>query len=187
MDERPDEELVLEARRGRKEAFAELVRRHQKKVYGLAYRMAGNHADADDLAQEVFLTAYRSLNGFRGKSGFYTWVYRIAVNLSLNYLKKKGREAHDTLGGEAVGGNTAFASPEQSSAANELGAAVGEAVRSLPPAYKSTFLLVASEGLSHAQAARLLGCSENTVSWRMHRARKMLQARLQPYVKSDAI
>jgi RNA polymerase sigma-70 factor (ECF subfamily) len=187
MDERPDEELVLEARRGRKEAFAELVRRHQRKIYGLAYRMAGNHADADDLAQEVFLTAYRSLDGFKGRSGFYTWLYRIAVNLSLNYLKKKGREAHETLEGEAGGENAAFASPERSSAASELGAAVGEAVRSLPPAYKSAFLLVASEGLSHAEAARLLGCSENTVSWRMYRARKMLQARLQPYIKGDAI
>lgn len=92
MDERQDDLLVEEARRGSREAFAELVRRHERRVYGLVFRMVRNHSDADDLAQEVFLTAFRSIASFRRGSSFYTWLYRIAVNMSLTFLKKRSRE-----------------------------------------------------------------------------------------------
>ena len=84
--------LVEEARRGGREAFAELVRRHERRVHGVVLRMAGNRSDADDLAQEVFLTAWKAIGSFRSGSSFYTWLYRIAVNTSLTFLKKKGRE-----------------------------------------------------------------------------------------------
>ena len=187
MDERPEDRLVDEARRGGRDAFAELVRRHERRVYGVCYRMAGDHADADDLAQEVFLTAWRAIGSFRRGSSFYTWIYRIAVNASLTHLKKKGREktraAFDENAAVSVPVPGAPSSPEGSSALNELKGRVDEAVGSLPARFRASFVLVAGEGLSHRDAARVLGCSENTVAWRMHKARKLLRARLRPFLE----
>jgi RNA polymerase sigma-70 factor, ECF subfamily len=185
MDDRPDELLVEDVRRGRTEAFSELARRHQQRVYRLVYGMTRSHSDADDLSQEVFMTAFRSISGFNGRSSFYTWLYRIAVNRTLNFLRgrgpEKGRaEFRENLPcGEAM---AADASPEGRSIRAELQSRLAEAVDSLPLLYKASFLLVVDQGLSHAEAAKVLGCSENTVSWRMHKARKMLQARLRPHM-----
>ena len=186
MDERPEDDLVEDARRGSREAFAGLVRLHERRVYGLVFRMAGNHSDADDLAQEVFLTAWRSIASFRRGSSFYTWLYRIAVNTSLTFLRKRSREKdrvefNENLAGSAAAGG-ASVSPEGRSALRELEGRMDKAVASLPEHFRAAFHLVASQGLSHAEAARVLGCSENTVSWRMHKARKLLQALLKPYL-----
>jgi RNA polymerase sigma-70 factor (ECF subfamily) len=186
MDERPDGLLVEEARQGSREAFAELVRRHERRVYGLVFRMVRNHSDADDLAQEVFLTAFRSIASFRRGSSFYTWIYRIAVNVSLTFLKKRSREKdraefREDLAGRGPGGDRA-PSPEARSVLNELGSKIEEAVDALPVRFRASFVLVAGQGLSHAEAAQVLGCSENTVSWRMHKARKLLRVRLESYL-----
>jgi RNA polymerase sigma-70 factor (ECF subfamily) len=186
MDERPDDVLVEEVRQGNREAFSELARRHQQRIYGLIYGMTRNRSDADDLCQEVFLMAFRSIPGFHGRSSFSTWVYRIAVNASLNFLKKRGREKERTVFydnlPERDGRRTAVSSPEMSAVRNELQDRIEDAVGSLPPLFKASFLLVEGQGLSHADAARALGCSENTISWRMHKARKMLRARLKPFL-----
>ncbi len=183
MDERSENDLVDEARRGSREAFAELVRRHERRVYGLVFRMAGNHADADDLAQEVFLSAWSSMASFRRGSSFYTWLYRIAVNLSLTFLKKKNREKDRAeFREDLTGAGAASSSPEGRSALNELKGRVDEALESLPGRFRASFVLVVGQGLSHAEAAKVLGCSENTVSWRMYKARKLLQARLKPFL-----
>jgi RNA polymerase sigma-70 factor (ECF subfamily) len=187
MDERPEESLVEEAQRGGREAFAELVRRHERRIYGVVYRMSGNPSDADDLAQEVFLTAWRAIGSFRRGSSFYTWLYRIAVNLSLTFLRKKAREkdraAFDENLAVAIPGRGAPSSPEGSSALSEIKVRVDEAVGALPAHFRASFVLVAGEGLSHRDAARVLGCSENTVAWRMHKARKLLRARLKPFLE----
>ena len=184
MDERPDEVLVDDARRGRTEAFSELARRHRERIFRLVYGMTRNRSDADDLSQEVFMTAFRSISGFGGKSSFYTWLYRIAVNRTLNFLRERGPEKVRVEFDEntASGGAPAESSPEARSIDGELRSRLAEAVDALPPHFKASFLLVVDQGLSHAEAARALGCSENTVSWRMHKARKLLQARLKPYV-----
>lgn len=186
MDERPDGLLVGEARRGDREAFAELVHRHERRVYGLVFRMVRDHSDADDLAQEVFLTAFKSIAAFRQRASFSTWVYRIAVNLSLTFLKRKRREKGRAEFREdlVVGGTERglSVSPEDRSTMNELQSRIDEAVDALPDHFRASFLLVAAEGLSHADAAEVLGCSENTVSWRMHKARKLLRARLSPFL-----
>jgi RNA polymerase sigma-70 factor (ECF subfamily) len=180
----PDEGLVEQAKQGDLEAYSELVRRYRERIYKTIYRFTRNHGDTDDLAQDTFLQAYREIGRFREKSGFYTWLYRIAVNLSLNFLKRTKREmgrlAFDERFMEqkqAVG-----FSPETSSLNRELQDCLDEAVAALPLAYKTSFILVVYEGMSHRQAARILGCSENTISWRIHKARKMLQARLRPVV-----
>jgi len=187
MDERPEASLVADARRGGREAFAELVRRHERRVCGIALRLAGNAADADDLAQEVFLTAWKAVGSFRSGSSFYTWLYRIAVNTSLSFLKRKGRERNrapfDENRNAAVPGSDAAPGPEDRSALNELTARIDEAIAALPAHFRASFALVVDQGLSHADAARVLGCSENTVSWRMHKARKLLQARIKPFLE----
>jgi RNA polymerase sigma-70 factor, ECF subfamily len=186
MDERPEDDLVEDARRGSREAFAGLVRLHERRVYGLVFRMAGNRSDADDLAQEVFLSAWKSIASFRRGSSFYTWLYRIAVNTSLTFLRKRSREKdraefHENMAGVDTG-RDAFSSPEGSSSRSELRARMDEAIASLPVHFRASFVLVVDQGLSHAEAAGILGCSENTVSWRMHKARKILQSRLKPYL-----
>ena len=185
MDERPDDLLVEEARRGGREAFAELVRRHERRVYGLVFRMVRDRADADDLAQEVFLTAFKSIASFRRGAAFTTWIYRIAVNQSLTFLKKRRREKdragfREDLSVDGPGRDEGF-SPEARSALKELRGRISEAVDALPDHFRASFVLVAGQGLSHAEAAEVLGCSENTVSWRMHKARKLLRSRLGPY------
>lgn len=181
-----DDVLVGKAQAGDVEAFTELVGRVQEKVYHTILGMTRNQEDAGDLAQETFMVAYRSLPSFKRQSGFYTWIYRIAVNLTLNFLKKKGKEKGtesfedkaavlDRVGYEA-------ASPEGDSLSRELKDRIDEAIASLGLPYRAAFNLVVTQGISHGKAAEILGCSENTVSWRMHKARKMLQAKLGPYL-----
>lgn len=185
MDGSGDDTLVERARHGNGEAFAELARRHRERIYALMIRMTRNHCDADDLTQEAFLTAYRGLGSFNGRSSFYTWLYRIAVNLSLNHLKKRGRDKGSVSFDERLfGGNeprSPGSSPEETSVRVELGERLERAIDGLPDLFKATFLLVTRQGLSHAEAAAVLGCTEKTISWRMHKARKKLRASLAPF------
>jgi RNA polymerase sigma-70 factor (ECF subfamily) len=186
MDETADDVLVERAQTGDVDAFAELAGRLQERIYRTILGMTRSPEDTDDLTQDTFMTAYRSLGSFRRKSSFYTWVYRIAVNLTLNHLKKKGREKGTAPfeDGDAVLDRRGYAamSPEGGSLHRELKDKIEDAISRLRPAYQAAFNLVVFQGLSHGAAAEVLGCSENTVSWRMHKARKMLQASLQPYL-----
>jgi RNA polymerase sigma-70 factor (ECF subfamily) len=185
MDGLSEEALVRQAQAGEEAAFAELARRHQQRVYATIFGLVRNHADADDLAQDTFLSAYRSIGGFRGGSSFYTWIYRIAVNLTMNHIKKRSREK----GRSELLENTppsaqaqAVASPELRSQTDEISDKIAEALGGLPLPFRTAFQLVVNQGMSHGRAAGILGCSENTVSWRMHKARKMLQAKLKPFL-----
>lgn len=188
MDGLSEDNLIERSLAGQVEAYAELVRRFQERIYRTIYGMTRNHDDADDLAQETFLSAFRSLRSFRRKSSFFTWVYRIAVNMTLNFLKKKSREKgrEDFAEDAPVHDRAEYAalSPEGDSLQKELRERIDEAVAGLPLPYRSAFALVVFQGLSHGRAADILGCSENTVSWRMHKARKMLQERLKTYLSS---
>jgi RNA polymerase sigma-70 factor (ECF subfamily) len=178
-----DEALVEQAKKGDLDAYAEVVRRYRERLYHTIYRFTRSHSDTDDLVQDTFLRAFQELGRFRRKSAFYTWIYRIAVNLSLNFLKKRkrdlGREEYDDCRPE--GKHPAASSPEFASMNLELSDKVNEAVEALPLPYRSSFILVAIQGMSHAEAAGVLNCAENTISWRMHKARKMLRTRLRPY------
>ena len=186
IDRLSEDVLVERSAAGQVDAYAELVRRFQERIYRTVYGMTRNHDDADDLTQETFMSAFKSLKGFRRRSNFYTWVYRIAVNLTLNFLKKKGREKgrENFEDNASVLDRTEYAarSPEGDSLKKELRDKIDEAVEMLPLTYRSAFNLVVFQGLSHGRAAEILGCSENTVSWRMHKARKMLQERLKTYL-----
>jgi RNA polymerase sigma-70 factor (ECF subfamily) len=148
--------------------------------------MTRNHEDADDLTQDTFMYAYKALGHFKEQSSFYTWVYRIAVNLTLNHLKKKGREKgrEDFEDNAAVLEKEEYAalSPEGDSLKREFREKLEQAIESLAPAYKAAFTLVVLQEMSHGRAAEILGVSENTVSWRMFKARKMLQDKMNPYL-----
>jgi RNA polymerase sigma-70 factor (ECF subfamily) len=185
IEELGDERLVELAKKGDLDAFAELARRLQEKVYHTIFGMTRNHQDAADLTQETFMYAYKALDGFKQKSSFYTWIYRIAVNLTLNHFKKKNREKgrEDFEDDASVFDKAAYTdlSPEGDSLRKELREKLEKAIASLPLAYQAAFNLVVFQGMSHGQAAEILGCSENTISWRMHKARKLLQDRLKPY------
>lgn len=186
MDEFPDDSLVGLAKEGSLDAFTELVHRYQGKIYQTIFQLTKNRLDTDDLAQETFMKAFKSLREFKQKSSFYTWLYRIAVNLTLNFLKKrhkeKGRESYTENYSPSGADGFPASSPENYSLKKELGEKLKEAIESLPLVYKAAFILVSHQGMSHSQAAEVLRCSENTVSWRMYKARKILQERLRPYI-----
>lgn len=194
MEELSEDRLIGMAKTGDVEAFSELVRRHQAKVYRMILSLTRNTLDADDLTQEAFLQAFKSLRGFKQKAGFYTWLYRIAVNLTLNFLKKTGTERTKRAGlnmeiqtaSSSPNGPNEPAPPEIRSLRRELRDRLQDAVAALPRGYRLAFVLVEFQGLSHRQASLVLRCSENTVSWRMHRARRMLQSSIKPYLEGGA-
>ncbi len=184
MSDERDGALVEAARRGDRAAFAELVRRSRERVYGMIVGLTRNRQDAEDLLQDAYLKAFRALGGFRGDADFATWVYRIGLNLTLNHLKRRGRERKRTEYHENLApADCAAGSPEEASGAAELEAGIGAAVAGLPPLFRDAFVLVVERGMSHADAARVLGCSENTVAWRMHKTRKLLRTRLRPFLE----
>jgi RNA polymerase sigma-70 factor (ECF subfamily) len=187
MEVLSDDQLVVHARKGDVDAFTELARRHHEKVFQTILWMTKNRQDADDLCQEAFLHAYKHLKKFKQKSSFYTWMYRIAVNLTLNFLKKRMREKKRSAKPveDCIQEGGVFPdrfSPEKSSLRKELRQKLKQAIDSLPDPYKMSFVLVVIQGMSHSQASEVLGCSESTISWRMFKARKLLQNKLLPYL-----
>ena len=189
MEETGEEVLVRAAQKGDRRAFMELARRHQEKIYYAILGLTRSRTDADDLAQETFMAAFRSLKKFKMKSSFYTWTYKIAINLTLNHLKRlkreKGRRVLDEGQGLGCQPTSECLSPEGNSLKDELVEKIKTGIDSLPFIYRAAFNLVVTQGLSHGEAAKILGCSEKTVSWRMHKARKMLRAMLNPLLRED--
>lgn len=187
MDDLSEAQLLRLATQKDVEAFTELARRYQGRIYNLILGMTKNPCDADDLAQETFLLAYKSIKRFKQDSNFYTWLYRIAVNRVLNYFTKSKREKRkiesvvSDMSREKPSPKT-VSNPEKSSLREELRNRIDAAIHSLPAPYKAAFFLVEYEEMSHKKAAYVLKCSENTVSWRMHKARKILQSKLSPYI-----
>jgi RNA polymerase sigma-70 factor (ECF subfamily) len=167
-----DADLVLKSQNGDPAAFEELVRNHQHMVHSLTYRMTGSLADAEDLAQETFLRAYEQIGAFRSQSKFSTWLYRIAVNTCLNWRQSEARrlqlQAHvaEELSVRQAGGENSSAD-----GSNEVQAALLK----LPAKQRAAIVLTIYDGLSHAEAAQVLHCSETTVSWRMFAAKRKLK------------
>jgi len=188
MDDLSEDHLVRLSKQGDVEAFMALALRYQERVYNTILGLTKNHLDADDLSQETFMKAFQSLKGFKHDSSFYTWMYKIAVNLTLNFLKKSGRERKKTDSlmfncEQKLNPAKNISSPEDFSLKLELRTKLKQAIDNLPPAYRIAFFLVELEGMLHKEAATVLNCSENTISWRLHKARKMLQGKLRPYLE----
>lgn len=173
MDE--DRTLVEKAQGGDKTAFGELVRKHQRRVYATALQMTGDHGEADDIAQDAFLRAFMAIDRFDGRSEFHTWLYRIVVNLTINHLKRRGKTRPTVETDPRVVGASGDDDPATALEKRRFYARLVEALDALPETLKATVVLVSLQGLSHRIVAEILGCSEGTVSWRIHEARKLLR------------
>ncbi len=174
--EADDDTLVQASRAGNREAFDVLVQRHQRLVYQICYRFAGAHEDASDLAQDVFVRAYRGLSGFKGSAAFSTWLYRIAVNVCLN------RAAVHTTARVPLDDSQADVGIEAADATllrAERAAEVRAAVAQLPPRQRATLILRVYHELPHAQVAAILGTSVGTAKGNLFHALANLKKRLE--------
>jgi RNA polymerase sigma-70 factor (ECF subfamily) len=181
MSQRTDRELVESARAGDGEAFGIFVRRHQKRVYRLALHLVRDSAEAEDVTQETFVRAYGALDRFDGRSEPFTWMYRIAVNLSLNSIRARKPSHRSTPADDPriesllIERRNSMGSPAAASADKQLALALLDGVDQLSDVLRTTLILVLIDGVSHADASRTLGCSEGTVAWRIHEARRKLR------------
>jgi len=174
-----DEELqwVLQSQKGDPTAFELLIRKHQRMVHSLTYRMTGSLADAEDLAQESFIRAYSQIGSYRGGAKFSTWLYRIAVNVCLNWRQREARRTELNTDWARSG---ALEASHQADNGEASRARVQAALMKLPVKQRAAIILTTYDGLNHAEAAQALGCSETTVSWRVFAARRKLKRWLEP-------
>jgi len=184
MPHQTDRELVDAARGGDADAFGALVRRHQRRIFRLTAHLLRSPSEAEDVTQETFVRAYGALARFDGRSEPFTWIYRIAVNLSLNAIRaRKTQRTSSPSDDPHVEGLIAdmrggLASPADQTADRQLALALLDGLNELSDTLRTTLILVGIDGLSHAQAAEVLGCPEGTVAWRVHEARRKLRAYL---------
>lgn len=186
-----DSILVQRAQAGDFDAYDELVRRYQDRVYSTIYHMTANHEDAVDLAQETFIKGFQALKYFKGDSTFYTWVYRIAVNKTINFIKARKNKPHLSLNDldlnaennpelvSLVSDNT----PRRDAGLSELQEKLNEAMLKLSPAHRLVVTLHDVQGLAHEEIASIMDCNVGTVRSRLFYARQQLQALLSDYLK----
>jgi RNA polymerase sigma-70 factor, ECF subfamily len=175
-----DWELVDRAKNGDAGAFGEIVLRYQARIHRLAMHLVRNTAEAEDVAQETFIRAYRALPRFDGRSEPYTWLYRIAVNLSLNALRsRKARrttnQADDPRLEALVIETPSPVDVPSDAAQRQLYAALAQGIDQLSDTLRTTLVLVCVDGRSHEEASAILGAPEGTIAWRVHEARRKLR------------
>jgi RNA polymerase sigma-70 factor, ECF subfamily len=179
-----DEELVASARQGDRRAFEELVERHKRRAYYIAFDFTRDREDAKDLSQEAFLKAFTNLKNFDGRSTFYTWFYRILVNLCLDYKRRQKRAPantfDETLESQMEPSHEPVKprSPDQQVLARQISHRVGEALEALPARQRTAFVLKNHQGLSIKEIAELMQTAEGTVKVHLHRAVTALRERL---------
>lgn len=189
--ETDEADLVARARKGDLAAYDDLVRRYQERIYATVYHMTSNHEDANDLAQEAFIKAFNALKSFKGGSSFYTWVYRIAVNKTINFLKQrkhKNQMSLDDLDFNAEHDPDLMAliserTPRREVSLAELQEKLNEAMQKLSDSHRLAVTLHDIQGLSHEEIAEIMGCNIGTVRSRLFYARQQLQALLSDYLK----
>ncbi len=192
--ERTEALLIDHLREGDETALAPLIGKYKRMVHRLAMQITRNHEDANDVMQETFIKVYHSIHTFRQEAAFETWVYRIAVNESLNFVKRRKRrresplvtteesEFHPDVRQKAEIANDPQLQAEQA----ELRHWVTKAVNSLSLKHRIVVILHELEGLTHPEIASILNCSEGTVRSRLHYARKQLRTLLKPYVDANS-
>ena len=181
----PELELVKRCQKGDSEAFDELVTRYRTGIFGMIYNMVHNEQDAWDLAQDSFLKAWKSIGRFRGQSSFYTWIYRIVTNVTIDWLRKKQVKGSGTEFDDAVqlkeidpASRTvpkADALPYQQMERQEIRARIDAAIQQLSPEHRAVILMKETEDMQYHEIAEALGCSIGTVMSRLFYARKKLQ------------
>jgi RNA polymerase sigma-70 factor (ECF subfamily) len=173
------------------QVFNELVERHHKQAYNVAYRMAGNHADAEDLVQDTFLKAYRFFSSYKRELPFENWLYRIMSNVFVDLLRRRPKvyiRSLDEPIRQEEGETTleipdASDGPEDLALSGELGAEMQNALNTLQSDFRMTVILSDIEGLSYEEISEVMRCSIGTVRSRLHRGRKLLRERLKPYLE----
>jgi RNA polymerase sigma-70 factor (ECF subfamily) len=187
-----DQQLVARTQAGDPAAFDQLVVKYTPRLYGLVYNMTSNHEDTNDLLQDVFAKAYKAIRGFRGKSSFYTWIHSIAVNMTLNFLKKRGRRYHLSLDDvDASIQNdkeflelTATSSPVREADLAELQRRLNEAMMKLSDEHRAVVTMFHVQGMPHAEISKILKVSEGTVRSRLFYANRQLQNYLDEFRKN---
>ncbi len=191
----PDDlSLVRRSQAGDQSAYEELVRRYQRQIYGVIYNMTSHHEDANDLTQDAFVKAWQALKSFKGDSSFFTWLYRIAINRTLNHLKQRkfrdGKHAMslNDLDTEAEHHPDLVAlvsdkTPRRDVALEELKEKLNAALQRLSENHRIVVTLHDIQGLPHDEIARILDCNTATVRTRLFYARQQLQGILSDYLK----
>lgn len=185
-------ELVRNARRGDLKAYDELVKRYQERIYATIYHMTSNHEDANDLAQDSFLKAFQALNSFKGGSSFYTWLYRIAVNKTINFLKQRKKRQHLSLNDLDFNAEhdpdlmalISEKTPFRDAGLSELQKTLNAALLKLSEPHRLVVVLHDVQGLSHEEIGEIVGCNIGTVRSRLFYARQQLQGYLSEYTNS---
>jgi len=183
LSRKQDDELIARTQAGDAAAFDELIVKYSTRLYGLVYNMTSNHEDTNDLLQDIWSKAYRSITGFRGKSSFYTWMHSIGVNMTINFLKKRGRRFHLSL--DDIDANiqndkefielTASSSPVRDADLGELQKRLNESMQKLSHDHRAVVTMFDIQGMPHAEIAKILGISEGTVRSRLFYAHRQLQ------------
>jgi len=184
----PDTQLIARAQRGDEEAFTALFEAHKRRVYSLCLRMTGNVAEAEDLTQEAFLQLFRKISTFRGESAFSTWLHRLAVNVVLMHLRKKGLSQislDETENSQGDPIKRDYGGDDRRLVGSVDRIALTRAIGELPPGYRSVFILHDVEGYEHNEIAEIMNCSVGNSKSQLHKARLKLrewfqQHQLQP-------
>jgi RNA polymerase sigma factor (sigma-70 family) len=186
-----EDELVRNARQGDLAAYDELVKRYQQRIYATIYHMTSNHEDANDLAQESFIKAFQALKSFKGGSSFYTWLYRIAVNKTINFLKQRKNRMHMSLNDMDFNAEhdpdlvalISEQTPRRAAGLTELQEKLNEALLKLSEPHRLVVVMHDVQGLSHEEIAEAADCNVGTVRSRLFYARQQLQGYLADYLK----
>ena len=184
--------LVRLARNGDLEAYNQLMRCYQERIYATIYHMTANHEDSNDLAQESSIKAFQALKSFKGDSSFYTWLYRIAVNKTINFLKQHKNRVHLSLNNLDLNAEhdpdlvalISDKTPRRDADLTELQEKLNTALLKLSPSHRLVVVLHDVQGLSHDEIAKIMNCNVGTVRSRLFYARQQLQAWLSDYLKA---
>ena len=192
MEADSDMEIVRRVQAGDVAAFDRLILKYRERVYGIIYNLTANREDAADLSQEAFIKAFQSIHRFGGQSSFFTWLYRIAVNSTLSHLRKNRLRAFFSLervnsdepvSREIVAALTDKTGADRDTFVRELQEKLNDAMQKLSINHRTVVTLFEIDGLSHQEIAEIMDCSVGTVRSRLHYAKQLLQAELQPYMR----
>ena len=169
-------ELIRKCQLGHGEAFRELFDRYQRRTYWIAHNMLSNYDTAQDISQEAFLRVFRNIHRFDVKKNFYTWLYQIVVNLCIDHMRRASHSRAVDLEDVGPGLPDAGNDPRESTGRTELRGRVQAALDRLPPKYKAVLTLRDIQGFSCEEIAEIVGATNATVRWRLHRARKLFKS-----------
>ncbi len=187
-----DLEIVKRVQAGDVAAFDALIRRYRERLYGVVYNLTSNREDAADLTQDAFIKAFQSIHRFSGQSTFFTWLYRIAVNSTITHLRKnrlrsffslEAIDADEPVARDVLAALTDTTGVDRDTYVRDLQEKLNAAMQKLSIKHRTVVTLFEIDGLSHQEIAEVMGCSVGTVRSRLHYAKQLLQAELQPYLR----